>query len=220
MGQKVHPKANRLGISKEWDGKWFAKDNFKEMLLEDLIIRKTVEETCKPAGISKVLIEKTPNHIQVKIICARQGVVIGRSGAGVDHLLKKITEKMKELHRGEDARVINISVGEVPNTDLDAKLVAQNIASQIEKRVSYRRAMKQAIGRAMRAGALGIRTEVSGRLVGADMARKQWYLEGKVPLHTFRADVDYGFAEAHTKYGQIGVKAWIHRPPQKEETNA
>lgn len=218
MGQKVHPKANRLGIVRSWDGKWFAKEGFKTMLLEDIVMRKIIKREYASAGVSRIEIDKTPNHIHIKIIAGRPGLIIGRSGSGIDQLLKKLHKALQKLRGQEEVRQMNISVEEVPSVDLEAQLVAENIASQLEKRISFRRAMKQALGRTMRAGALGVRTETSGRLVGADMARTEWYLQGKVPLHTFSADVDFGFTEAHTKYGQIGVKVWIHRPPSKEES--
>ncbi|MDD7306593.1 MAG: 30S ribosomal protein S3 [Peptoniphilaceae bacterium] len=205
MGQKVNPKGYRVGVIKEWDSKWFAdKKDFSDLLVEDHNIRKLIKKECYEAGISDLEIERAVNNIKVTIYTGKPGMVIGKGGAGVEELKKKI-EKV-----AVGKRVI-INVEEIRNTDIDAQLVAENIAQQLENRITFRRAMKQAVQRTMRAGALGIKTQVSGRLGGADMARTEGYSEGKVPLQTLRADVDYGFAEADTQYGKIGCKVWVNR---------
>lgn len=214
MGQKVHPKANRIGIIRSWDGRWFAKSQYRQMLREDIIIRRMIKERCYSAGVSSIQIEKTASAIQITTYCARPGIIIGRAGQGVERLKADIEKQLSKASDTAGARQVSISVQEVAQPDLDAQLVSEGIASQLERRVAYRRALKQAIARSMRAGALGVRVATGGRLVGAEMARRDGYLEGKVPLHTFMADIDYGFAEAHTKYGQIGIKVWIHRRPQ------
>lgn len=217
MGQKVHPKANRLGIIRWWDGRWFAKNNFRKMLREDIIIRRMIKQRCYAAGVSSIQIEKTASAIQITTFCARPGIIIGRAGQGVERLKTDIEKALRKANETGATRQVSISVQEVPQPDLDAQLVAEGIAAQLERRVAYRRALKQAIARSMRAGALGVRVETAGRLVGAEMARRDGYLEGKVPLHTFTADIDYGLAEAHTKYGQIGVKVWINRRQKAAE---
>lgn len=203
MGQKVHPKGLRIGIIYDWDSRWFARKNFAELLLEDVKIRDFIKKKLKAAGISRIEIERKPQEITVTIHAAKPGVVIGRGGTGIESLRKEIADLTKK-------RVI-IHALEVKNPELDAQLVAENIAESIEKRVSYRRAMRQAIQRAMRLGAKGIKVRVSGRLQGAEIARSERAGEGTVPLHTLRADVDYGFAEALTTYGVIGVKVWIYK---------
>ena len=205
MGQKVNPKGFRVGVIKEWDSKWFAdKKDFSDLLVEDHKIRELVKKECHEAGLSDIEIERAVNNIKITIYTGKPGMVIGKGGSGVEELKKKI-EKV-----AVGKRVI-INVEEVRNTDVDAQLVAENIAQQLENRITFRRAMKQSVQRTMRAGALGIKTQVSGRLGGADMARTEGYSEGKVPLQTLRADVDYGFAEADTQYGKIGCKVWINR---------
>lgn len=201
MGQKVHPHGLRLGVIRDWDAKWYADRNFEELLHEDLEIRKYIKARFKVAGVSKVEIERAASRVRVTIHTARPGMIIGRGGSEVDML--KV-----ELER-QTGKKVSVNIVEVKNTDLDAQLVAQSIAEQLERRVSFRRAMKQSVQRTMRAGAKGIRTQVSGRLGGAEMSRTEGYSEGKVPLHTLRADIDYGFAEAMTTYGIIGVKVWI-----------
>ena len=216
MGQKVNPHGLRVGIIKDWDSKWYAdKKNFNSLLIEDFNIRKYIKEKLFIAGISKVEIERAANRVKVSIYTAKPGMVIGKGGAGVEELkneLEKLTKKN-----------VIVNVEEVKEPELDAQLVAENIASQLERRISFRRAMKQAIQRAMKAGALGIKTAVSGRLGGADMARTEGYSEGTIPLQTLRADIDYGFAEADTTYGKIGVKVWIYKgevlPTKKVEEN-
>ncbi|EGY80167.1 30S ribosomal protein S3 [Peptoniphilus indolicus] len=204
MGQKVNPHGLRVGIIKDWDSKWYAnKKSFAGLLLEDNEIRKYVKKKLYTAGISKIEIERAANKVKVSISTAKPGMVIGRGGVGVEELraeLEKLTGK---------SVVINIE--EIKNQDLDATLVAESIAESLERRVSFRRAMKQAIQRSMRSGAQGIKTAVSGRLGGADMARTEGYSEGTIPLQTLRADIDYGFAEADTTYGKIGVKVWLYK---------
>ncbi|MEF9921749.1 MAG: 30S ribosomal protein S3 [Anaerovoracaceae bacterium] len=204
MGQKVSPHGLRVGVIKDWDSKWYAsKNNFADFLIEDNKVREYVKKKLYAAGVSKVLIERAAeNKIRVIVLTARPGMVIGRSGNGVDELkaeLKKMTKKEVE-----------ISIEEVRRSELDAQLTAESIAQALERRISFRRAMKQAIGRTMKANAKGIKVLVSGRLGGAEIARNEKYSEGNVPLHTLRADIDYGFAEADTTYGKIGVKVWIN----------
>ncbi|MSS77980.1 30S ribosomal protein S3 [Anaerococcus sp. WCA-380-WT-2B] len=205
MGQKVNPKGFRVGVIKEWDSKWFAeKKDFSDLLVEDQKIRKLIKKEVYDAGISDIEIERAVNNIKISIYTGKPGMVIGKGGSGVEELKNKV----EKIATGK--RVI-INVEEIKNQDVDAQLVAENIAAQLENRITFRRAMKQAVQRTMRAGAVGIKTQVSGRLGGADMARSEGYNEGKVPLQTLRADVDYGFAEADTQYGKIGCKVWINR---------
>jgi small subunit ribosomal protein S3 len=204
MGQKVNPHGLRVGINKNWDSRWYAdKKHFADNLIEDYKIRELVKKDLFLAGISKTEIERFANRVKVNIFTAKPGMVIGKGGTGVEAIrtnLEKLTGK-----------TVIINVEEIKDPDLDAQLVAESIASQIERRVSFRRAMKQSIQRSMRTGAKGIKTLVSGRLNGADMARSEGYSEGKIPLQTLRADISYGFAEADTTYGKIGVKVWICR---------
>ena len=204
MGQKVSPHGLRVGVIKDWDSKWYAdKKSFADYLVEDNKIREYVKKKLYVAGVSKVLIERAAeNKLRVIILTAKPGMVIGRSGDGIDVLkadLKKLTKKDVE-----------ISIEEVRRSELDAQLTAESVAQALERRISFRRAMKQAIGRTMKAGAKGVKVTVSGRLGGAEIARSEKYSEGNVPLHTLRADIDYGFAEADTTYGKIGVKVWIN----------
>ncbi|MBO8129555.1 MAG: 30S ribosomal protein S3 [Peptococcaceae bacterium] len=204
MGQKVDPRGLRLGIVRDWDAKWYAdKKNFSDLLLEDVKIRKYIKEKLYKAGISRIQIERTANRIRITIHTAKPGIVIGRGGSEVEALRKELEQLT--------GRQININIVEIKVPELDAQLVAENIAAQLERRVAFRRAMKATVGRAMKMGAKGIKVSVAGRLGGAEIARTEWYSEGKVPLHTLRADIDYGFAEANTQYGKIGVKAWIYR---------
>ncbi|MBE6082742.1 MULTISPECIES: 30S ribosomal protein S3 [Tissierellales] len=204
MGQKVNPHGLRIGIIKEWDSKWFAdKKNFSDLLIEDFNIREYVKEKLYISGISRVEIERAANRVKVTVFTSKPGMVIGKGGQGVEELRKDI-EKMTEKN-------VIINVEEIKIPELDAQLVAENIAAQLEKRVSFRRAMKQAITRTMRSGALGIKTAIAGRLGGADMARTEGYSEGTIPLQTLRADIDYGFAEANTTYGKLGVKVWLYK---------
>lgn len=213
MGQKVNPHGLRVGIIKEWDSKWYAdKKDFGDLLVEDNKIRKYVKSTLFQAGISKIEIERAANKVKVSISTAKPGMVIGRGGAGVEEL-RKALEKMT-------GKNVVVNVDEIKNPDLDAQLIAENIASQLERRVSFRRAMKQTIQRIMRLGVKGIRTQVAGRVGGADMARTEGYSEGTIPLQTLRADIDYGFAEADTTFGKIGVKVWLYKGeilPQRPE---
>jgi len=204
VGQKVHPHGLRVGVIKDWDAKWFVSDkDFADTLLEDVKLRKYIKKRLYDAGISRIEIERAANKVKINIYTAKPGIVIGKGGAGVDSL-KKDLEKLSDKN-------ILINIVEVKVPEIDAQLVAENIAAQLEKRISYRRAMKQAMGRAMKAGAKGIKTLCSGRLGGAEMARSEGYHEGTIPLQTLRADIDYGFAEAHTTYGRIGVKVWIYK---------
>lgn len=203
MGQKVHPKGLRVGIIRDWDAKWYADKDYTDLLHEDIKIRKFVKKKLFAAGISKVEIERAANRVKVSIYTAKPGIVIGRGGTEVEALRKQL-EKLTN-------KQINVNIVEVKVPELDAQLVAENVAAQLEKRVSFRRAMKQTVSRSMRVGAQGIKIACSGRLAGAEMARTEWYNEGKVPLHTLRADIDYGFAEADTTYGKIGVKVWIYK---------
>ena len=201
MGQKVNPVGFRLGIIRGWDSNWFGGNSFGDKLVEDQKIRKYIDARIPKGGISKVVIERTLKRITLTIHTARPGVVIGKGGNEVD----KIKEELKQLS-GKD---VQINIFEVKRPELDAKLVGESIAQQLEARISFRRAMKQAIASSMRVGAEGIKVKLSGRLAGADMARTEQYREGRVPLHTLRADIDYALAEAHTTYGRIGVKVWI-----------
>lgn len=203
-GQKVSPHGLRVGVIKDWNSKWYAdKNNFADMLVEDNKVREYVKKKLYAAGVSKVLIERAAeNKIRVIVLTARPGMVIGRAGNGVDELKAALVKMTK--------KEVEISIEEVRRTELDAQLTAESIAQALERRVSFRRAMKQAIGRTMKANAKGIKVLCSGRLGGAEIARSEKYSEGNVPLHTLRADIDYGFAEADTTYGKIGVKVWIN----------
>ena len=204
MGHKVHPTGIRLGISKDWNSKWFAnKRLYAEYLVADLKVREMLRKRLAQAGISKILIERPAKTARVTIHSARPGVVIGKRGEDIEKLRKEVSDVM-----GVPA---HINVAEVRKPELDAQLVAESIAQQLERRIMFRRAMKRAVGNAMRLGALGIKVNVGGRLNGAEIARSEWYREGRVPLHTLRADIDYGFAEAKTTYGIIGVKVWVYR---------
>jgi small subunit ribosomal protein S3 len=203
VGQKVHPKGFRIGVIRDWDSNWYADRDYTDLLHEDYKLRNYIKDNFYTAGISRVEIQRTGNRVRITIHTAKPGIVIGRGGMEVEKLkadLIKMTGKS-----------ININIQEVKKPELDAQIVAENIAQQLEKRISFRRAMKQTVGRTMRAGAIGIKVAISGRLGGAEIARSEWYAEGKVPLHTLRADVDYGFAEANTTYGKIGVKVWVNR---------
>jgi len=203
LGQKIHPHGLRVGIIKDWDSKWYTKKDFADQLLEDYKVRKYIKNKLFTSGVSRIEIERAANRIRITINTAKPGMVIGRGGSGVDELKGEI-EKMT-------GKQVSINVIEIKNPDMDAQLVAENIASQLERRISFRRAMKQAISRALKSGAKGIKTMVSGRLGGAEIARSEMYHEGTIPLQTLRADIDYGFAEAHTTYGRIGVKVWIYK---------
>ncbi len=203
MGQKINPVGLRVGIIRDWEGRWFAEKDYATLLHEDLKIRRFVKSKLYNSGVARIEIERAANRVKVTIHTARPGMVIGRGGTEVENLrksLEKLTDKQ-----------VSLNIAEVKTPDLNAQLVAENICFQLERRSSYRRAMKQAITRIMRLGALGVKVKCSGRLMGAEIARTEGYSEGKVPLHTLRADIDYGFAEAHTTYGKIGVKVWINK---------
>jgi small subunit ribosomal protein S3 len=203
MGQKVHPRGFRLGVIESSDSKWFARRDYRELLHEDLKLRKFLKERLYHAGISKVEIERAANKAKINIYTARPGIVIGKKGAEIE----KLKSELSKLTPKETF----INIHEVRRPDLDAQLVAENVALQLERRVAFRRAMKEAVSRGMRMGAQGIKVHCSGRIGGAEIARSEWYREGRVPLHTLRADVNYGLAEAKTTYGVIGVKVWIFR---------
>lgn len=203
VGQKVHPYGFRLGVIYDWKSRWFATRDYAELLQEDLAIRRYIREYMKRAAISRVEIERTAKRVKVDIFTARPGIVIGRRGAEVDRIKRDLSEMT-----GKD---VQVNIQEIDTPELDAFLVAQNIAEQLEGRVSFRRAMKRAVQNAMRAGAKGIKVSCAGRLGGAEMARTEWYREGRVPLQTLRADIDYGFCVARTTFGVIGVKVWIYK---------
>ena len=204
MGQKVNPHGLRVGVIKDWDSRWFAKDDvFGDILVEDYNLRKTLKKQLQAAGVPKIEIERDASKVRIHIHCAKPGMVIGKGGAEIEKLRLQCESMLK--------KPVTINIVEVKSPDLNAQLVAENIAQQLEKRISFRRAMKQCIGRAMKLGAKGIKTQVSGRLGGAEIARSEQYHDGTIPLQTLRADIDYGFAEAATTYGRIGVKVWIYR---------
>ena len=203
MGQKVHPKGFRIGIIRDWDSNWYADRDYSDLVHEDVKIRKYIKDRFYAAGIARVEIQRTGTRMRVTIHTAKPGIVIGRGGTEVEVLKNELT-KMTNKN-------VSINIQEIKKPELDAQIVAESVAQQLEKRVSFRRAMKQTVQRSMRAGAEGIRIAISGRLGGAEIARTEWYSEGKVPLHTLRADIDYGFAEANTTYGKIGIKVWINR---------
>lgn len=203
MGQKVNPIGFRIGVIRDWESKWYADKNYAEYLHEDIKIRKYVENKLKDAAVSSIELERAANRINITIKTAKPGMVIGKGGSEVEALRKALNALTQKR--------VHVNIFEIKQADIDAKLVAENIARQLESRISWRRAQKQSIQRAMRAGAKGIKTQVAGRLGGADMARTEDYSEGTVPLHTLRADIDYGTAEADTTYGKIGVKVWIYR---------
>ena len=214
MGQKVHPHGIRLGIVKTWDAKWYADRDFAKNLHEDIKIRRELKKQLMQSSVSRIETERSKNRLKLTIHTAKPGMVIGRGGAGIEDIknrLKKITDKR-----------LDINIAEIRQPDLDATLVAENIAAQLERRIAFRRAMKQSVGRTMRLGAKGIKIMCSGRLGGAEIARSESYREGSIPLHTLRADIDYGFAEANTTYGRIGIKVWIFKGeilPEKKSAN-
>jgi len=215
MGQKVSPHGLRVGIIKDWSSKWYAdKKEYSNLLVEDYKIRTYLKETLKTAGISDIKLERKGNDVKVNLYTAKPGMIIGKGGAAIEELKKKL-DKMTGKNTA-------LNIVEVKNVDMDATLVAENIALQLEKRISFRKAMKQAMSKTMKSGAKGIKTQVSGRLGGAEIARSEHYSEGTIPLQTLRADIDYGFAEAKTTYGIIGVKVWIYKgevlPAKKSET--
>ncbi|MGG0668488.1 30S ribosomal protein S3 [Sporosarcina koreensis] len=203
MGQKVHPNGLRVGIIRDWDSKWYAEKDYANLLHEDLKIREYIEKRLVDAAVSKVEIERAAKRVNITIHTAKPGMVIGKGGSEVEALRKSLNDIT--------GKRVHINIVEIKRADLDAKLVAESIARQLEGRVSFRRAQKQAIQRTIRSGAKGIKTQVSGRLGGADIARAEHYSEGTVPLHTLRADIDYAHAEADTTYGKLGVKVWIYR---------
>lgn len=203
MGQKVNPIGLRVGINRTWDSRWFAGRDYAKKLVEDLKLREYIQERLKPAGISKVIIERAAKNTRVTVHTARPGVIIGKKGADIE----KLKGDLSRLASGE----VSLNIVEVRKPEIDAQLAAEGVAQQLERRVAFRRAMKRAVQSAMRLGAQGIRINVSGRLAGADIARMEWYREGRVPLHTLRADLDYGTSEALTTYGIIGVKVWIYK---------
>ena len=203
MGQKVNPHGLRVGVIKDWDSKWYADAEFSDYLVEDYNIRKFLKKKLYSAGVSKIEIERASDRVKVIIYTAKPGVVIGKGGAEIE-----VTKK--ELSKLTDKKVM-VDIKEIKRPDRDAQLVAENIAQQLENRVSFRRAMKSCMGRTMKSGAMGIKTCCSGRLGGADIARVEFYSEGTIPLQTLRADIDYGFAEANTTYGKVGVKVWIYK---------
>ena len=204
MGQKMDPHGLRVGIIKDWDSKWYAnKKDFADNLVEDYEIRKFLKKSFADAGVSKVEIERTAKSIRANVYTGKPGIALGKGGEKVNKIRESLTKKFK--------KDINVNIVEVKNPDVDAQLVAENIAVQIEKRISYRKAMKQCMAKAMKANAKGIKTACSGRLAGAEIARSEFYREGTIPLQTLRADIDYGFAEANTTYGKIGVKVWIYK---------
>lgn len=214
MGQKVHPIGLRLGVTRTWDSRWYAERDYVRLLHEDLEIRKFLKKRLYQAGVSKIIIERAATKAKVFVHAAKPGMIIGKRCAGLE-ALKADLQKLS-------SREIFLNVIEVRKVDLDAQLLAENVALQLEKRVAFRRAMKKCMQQARRAGAKGIKIHTGGRLGGAEMARREWYLEGRVPLHTIRADIDYGFAEARTTYGVIGVKVWLFKGeviPGEEERN-
>ena len=203
MGQKVNPHGLRVGVIKDWDSKWYADAEFSDYLVEDYNIRKFLKKKLYSAGVAKIEIERASDRVKVIVFTAKPGVVIGKGGAEIE-----VTKKELQKLTGKN---VLVDIKEIKRPDRDAQLVAENIALQLENRVSFRRAMKSCMGRTMKTGALGIKTAVSGRLGGADMARTEFYSEGTIPLQTLRADIDYGFAEADTTYGKLGVKVWIYK---------
>ncbi len=203
MGQKVHPYGFRVGFNKPWRSRWFAKQGYAKLLQEDLELRERLEERLKSAGVSAIEVDRPGNKLRVTIRTSRPGIIIGRKGAEIEKLKQDLAKRTK--------REVFIDIQEVHKPELDAQLVSESIALQLEKRVAFRRAMRKAVDSALRFGCKGIKVRVSGRLNGAEIARSEWYLQGQLPLHTLRADIDYGFSEANTTYGVIGVKAWLYK---------
>lgn len=212
MGQKTNPIGLRLGVIRGWDSRWYEEKNYAKWLHEDIKIREYVKEKLEHAGISRVEIERAANKVKVNVHTARPGIVIGKRGAGIE-TFKKELQKLTENE-------LFLNIIEVRKPELDAQLIAENVCTQLERRIAFRRAMKKAVSTAMKFGAKGIRISCSGRLGGAEMARYEWYREGRVPLHTLRADIDYGFAEAYTTYGTIGCKVWVMKGEILPEANA
>ncbi|MBI2956835.1 MAG: 30S ribosomal protein S3 [Acidobacteria bacterium] len=203
MGQKTHPYGFRLGFNKTWRSRWFAKKDYADLLYEDLRLRGQLKDKLRGAGVSSIEIERAANKLMIRIYTARPGIVIGRKGAEIDKLRNEVQQRT--------GREVHIDISEVHRPELDAQLVAETIAVQLEKRVAFRRAMRKAVDSALRFGCPGIKVRCAGRLNGAEIARKEWYLQGRLPLQTLRADIEYGFAEAQTTYGVIGVKCWVYR---------
>jgi small subunit ribosomal protein S3 len=203
LGQKTHPYGFRLGYNKPWKSRWFAGKEYADLLHEDVVLRRELKDRLRSAGVNSIDIERAANKLVIRIYTARPGIIIGRKGAEIDKLKADIQKRT--------SREVFIDILEVNKPELDAQLVAENIALQLEKRVSFRRAMRKSVDSALRFGCKGIKVRVSGRLNGNEIARSEWYLQGRLPLHTLRADIDYGFAEAHTTYGIIGVKTWVYR---------
>ena len=203
MGQKTHPYGFRLGYNKPWKSRWFAKREYADLLHEDVILRKQLKDRLRAAGVSGIDVERAANKLVVRIYTARPGIIIGRKGSEIDKLKGEVQKRTK--------REVHIDIQEVHRPEMDAQLVAESIALQLEKRVAFRRAMRKAVDSALRFGCKGIKVRVAGRLNGAEIARKEWYLQGRLPLQTLRADIDYGTAEAQTTYGLIGVKCWIYQ---------
>ena len=210
MGQKVNPHGLRVGVIKDWDSRWYAEADFADNLVEDYQIRKFLKKRLFSAGISKIEVERAADRVKLVIYTAKPGVVIGKGGAEIEKLKKEVQKLLGKDNKGREKKLF-IDIKEIKRPDRDAQLVAESIAQQLENRVSFRRAMKSTMGRSMKAGVKGIKTAVAGRLGGADMARTEFYSEGTIPLQTLRADIDYGFAEADTTYGKIGVKVWIYK---------
>jgi small subunit ribosomal protein S3 len=215
LGQKTHPYGFRLGYNKAWKSRWFAKKEYADLLHEDVVLRKQLKDKLRSAGVSSIEVERAANKLVVRIYTARPGIIIGRKGSEIDKLKNEVQKRTN--------REVHIDIQEVHRPELDAQLVAESIALQLEKRVAFRRAMRKAVDSALRFGCKGIKVRVAGRLNGAEIARKEWYLQGRLPLQTLRADVDYGTAEAQTTYGVIGVKCWVYqgeRIPQRENAAA
>jgi small subunit ribosomal protein S3 len=203
LGQKVHPVGFRLGFNKEWESRWFSRKNYKEFLHEDLKLRNELRNKFQHAGVSRIELERAGKKLTVTLFTSRPGIIIGRKGAEID--------KLKEELQKKTAREVYVKIEEVHRPEIDAQLVGDGISMQIQKRVSFRRAMKRAMEVSKKAGALGIKIRISGRLNGAEIARSEWYLDGRLPLQTLRSDIDYGFSESHTTYGTIGIKVWIFK---------
>jgi small subunit ribosomal protein S3 len=206
MGQKVHPTGFRLGFNKTWRSRWYAEKDYASLLHEDRVLKKDLKKRFAHAGVSRVDIERAANKLKVSIYTSRPGIIIGRKGQEVDKLKQEIQKKT--------GKEVFINIQEILKPELDAQLVSESVALQLEKRIAFRRAMRKAVDAALRFGAKGIKVRVSGRLNGAEIARSEWYLHGQLPLHTLRADIDYGFSEARTSFGQIGVKCWIFKGEQ------
>jgi small subunit ribosomal protein S3 len=203
VGQKTHPFGFRLGFNKTWRSRWFARKGYADLLYEDVQLRNQLKDKLRGAGVSSIEIERAANKLMIRIYTARPGIVIGRKGAEIDKLRQDI--------QGRTGREVHIDISEVHRPELDAQLVAETIALQLEKRVAFRRAMRKAVDSALRFGCLGIKVRCAGRLNGAEIARKEWYLQGRLPLQTLRADIEFGFAQAYTTYGVIGIKCWVYR---------